>query len=88
MIPVARTAKGYVIRWYVSPGVAPVQNFTVTVFQYGRDQISDIPQESAYGHRVRALYITSMTEGYQYHIEVSACVGGVYGPPGAVDLTF
>ena len=72
---------------------ARVQNFRVTVFQLGSnglgdDQITDIPLDLVYSHRVRALYITSLTEGHQYHVEVSASVGGVYGPPGAVDITF
>ena len=94
VIPVAKTAKGYVIRWFVSPRVAlRVQNFKVTVFQLGTSnlgvvQITDIPLDSVYSHRVRALYITSLTKGHQYHMEVSTSVGGVYGPPGAVDITF
>ena len=94
MTPVAKTPGGYVIRWFISPRVAArVQNFRVTVFQLGSndlgdDQITDIPQDSVYSHRVRALYITSLTEGHQYHVEVFASVGGVYGPPGAVDITF
>ena len=77
-----------------SPTVATrVQNFRVTVFQLGSndlgdDQITDIPQDSVYSRRARALYITSLTEGHQYHVEVFASVGGVYGPPGAVDITF
>ena len=94
VIPVAKTAKGYVIRWFISPRVAPrVQNFKVTVFQLGISdlgdvQITNIPLDSVYSHRVRALYITSLTKGHQYHMEVSASVGGVYGLPGAMDITF
>ena len=82
------------IRWFISPRVAPrVQNFRVTVFQLGSndlgdDQITDIPQDSVYSRRARTLYITSLTEGHQYHVEVSASVEGVYGPPGAVGITF
>ena len=93
VIPVAKTAKGYVIRWFVSPEVAPlVQNFKVTVFQLGSndlgdEQITDIPLDSVYSHRVRAVYITSLTKGHQYYMEVSASVRGVYGPPGTVDIT-
>ena len=68
-----------------------MQNFRVTVFQLGSndlgdDQITDIPQDSVYSRRARALYITSLTD--QYHVEVSASVGGVYDPPGAVDITY
>ena len=94
VIPVARTARGYVIRWFISPRVDPrVQHFKVTVFQLGSnelgdDQITDIPLDSVINPRVRALHITKLTEGYQYHMEVSASVGGVYGPPGAADITF
>ena len=94
VIPVAKTARGYVIRWFVSPRVAPrVQHFKITVFQLGSnelgdDQITDIPLDTVINPRVRALHITRLTEGYQYHMEVSASVGGVYGPPGAADITF
>ena len=94
VIPVAKTARGYVIRWFVSLRVAPrVQHFKITVFQLGSnelgdDQITDIPLDSVINHRVRALHITRLTEGYQYHMEVSASVGGIYGPPGAADITF
>ena len=94
VIPVAKTARGYVIRWSISPSVAHrVQHFKITVFQLGSndlgdDQITDIPVDVVVNRRVRALHIASLVEGNQYHMEVSARVGGVYGPPGAVDITY